>query len=433
MKAVILAAGEGKRLRPITSTRPKPMIPVGGKPLLEHTILSLKSAGIKKILLIVGYKEEYIRNYFGNGSRYNLMIDYITQDQFLGTAHATGFAKDFVEQDSFLLLYGDILVDDSLFIEMIKAFKQRQVEGLISLIQVQNPNEYGIISLDSNQHVFKITEKPSPEEDLGNLANAGIYIFTSQIFQAIDKTQKSVRNEYEFTDSMQILITDLKGKIFGYDIQKIFWSDIGLPWQLLDANKHLLDKLQVKTNGTIEDNVKINGIVSIGKNTVVKSGTYIQGPVSIGENCKIGPNAYIRPYCSIGNFCHIGMSEIKNSIIFSYSAIPHFNYVGDSIICEHVNLGAGTKTSNLRFDDKSVKMNIKGKCIDSKRRKLGCIIGPYSQTGINASIMCGKIIYENSIIGAQTLINNDIPPNTLAYQNQEGNVVYKSNRFTFRE
>jgi len=433
MKAVILAAGEGKRLRPITSTQPKPMISIAGKPLLEHIILSLKSAGIRRILIIVGYKEKNIKNYFGNGSKYNLSIEYITQDQYMGTAHATGYAKDFVGNDSFLLLYGDIFVEESFFPLIINIFERKQVDGLISLIQVENPGEYGIISLDDHQYVFKITEKPSQEENLGNLANAGIYIFTSRIFEAIDRTQKSIRDEYEFTDSMQILINALKGKIIGYEIRDLFWSDIGLPWQLLDANQYLLDKIESANYGAIEDNVSLNGIVYIGKNTIVKSGTYIQGPVYVGENCKIGPNAYIRPYCSIEDSCHIGMSEIKNSIIYSYSAVPHFNYIGDSIICEHVNLGAGTKTSNLRFDNKPVKMNIKGIDIDSKRRKLGSIVGPYCQTGINASIMCGKIIHENSIIGAHTIINKDIPPNTLAYQDQEGKIVFKTNKFTFFE
>jgi UDP-N-acetylglucosamine diphosphorylase/glucosamine-1-phosphate N-acetyltransferase len=430
MKAVVLAAGKGKRLRPITSTRPKPMILIGNKPLLEHTILGLKSAGIKKILLIVGYKEDHIKDYFGNGTKYHLNIEYITQEQHMGTAHATSYAKDFVKNDSFILLYGDILVDKSVFSEIINIYKQKQPQGLISLIRVKNPYEYGIISLDNNNYVTKITEKPSPEKKLGNLANAGIYMFSSQIFQAIAKTEKSIRDEYEFTDSMQILITDLKGKIIGYEIEDKFWSDIGLPWQLLDANQYVLDNLENKNDGLLEKNVSLNGIVSIGKNTVIKSGTYIQGPVFIGENCKIGPNAYLRPYCSIGSSCHIGMSEIKNSMIYSNSAIPHFNYVGDSIICEHVNLGAGTKTSNLRFDNNPIKMNIKGVSFDSKRRKLGCIIGPYSQTGINSSIMCGKIIFENAIIGAHTLINADIPANTIAYQDQDGKLVFRANNFT---
>jgi bifunctional UDP-N-acetylglucosamine pyrophosphorylase/glucosamine-1-phosphate N-acetyltransferase len=430
MKAVILAAGKGKRLRPITSTRPKPMIPLSGKPLLEHNIMNLKSAGITEILLIVGYKQESIKKYFGNGSKYNIRIEYITQEQYMGTANATAYAKNFVKDDSFLLLYGDILVEGDVFKEINNLFKEKNPEGLISLIQVENPSEYGIIALDHNNYVKNIKEKPLPELHLGNLANAGIYVFSSKIFQAIDMTQKSVRNEYEFTDSMKILIEDLKGKIVGYQINEKFWSDIGLPWQILEANKYLLDKIERKTEGKIEENVHVTGKVSIGKDTVVKSGTYIKGPVFIGENCKIGPNSYIRPYTSIGNNCHVGMSEIKNSIIYANSAIPHFNYVGDSIICEHVNLGAGTKISNLRFDKLSIKMTINKNIIDSHRRKLGCILGPYSQTGINSSIMCGCIISENSIIGAHTLINSDVPRNTLVYQDSNGNLVTRINPFT---
>jgi NDP-sugar pyrophosphorylase family protein len=201
MKAVILAAGEGKRLRPITSTRPKPLIPIAGKPLLEHTILGLRAAGIDEVLLIVGYKEQLIKNYFGNGvDKFNIKIDYITQEEYLGTAHACSYAKDFVGEETFLMMYGDILVDPIVFKDVIEKFNSIKAKGLISLIAVNNPQEYGIITLNSNGFVEKITEKPSPELSLGNLANAGVFIFDSLIFKAIEMTEKSVRNEYEFTD-----------------------------------------------------------------------------------------------------------------------------------------------------------------------------------------------------------------------------------------
>ncbi|GAI79058.1 unnamed protein product [marine sediment metagenome] len=140
-------------------------------------------------------------------------------------------------------------------------------------------------------------------------------------------------------------------------------------------------------------------------------------------------NAFIRPYTSVGDNCHIGISEVKNSLIFSKSNVPHFNYVGDSIICENVNLGAGSKTSNLRFDNKNVKVNIEGKLIDSGRRKLGAFIGPNVQTGINASIMCGKKIGENSIIGAHTLVVEDVSPNTLYYHDPFEGIKKKNNPF----
>ncbi len=421
MKAVIIAAGKGKRLSPITSTTPKPMIPIGGKPLLEHSILSLREVGITEILIIVGYRENIIKDYFGDGlNKFNVKIDYISQIEHLGTAHAVGFAKDFVGEDNFLLMYGDLLTDPKVFEEIIISYKKDQTEGLISLFEVSHPQEYGIISLDSAGFVESITEKPSSDLELGNLANAGIFIFNPLIFKAVEKTEPSVRKELEFTDSMRILINDLNGKIKGYVIKDLFWSDIGLPWHLLDANKFLLNNIKQDIKGKVEENVQIVGDVIIGKNTLVRSGSYIIGPCYIGENSLIGPNAFIRPFTSIGDDCHVGMSEIKNSLIFSNTSIPHFNYIGDSIICENVNLGAGTKISNLRFDNDNIKMKINEKLIDSGRRKLGAIIGPNSQTGINSSVMCGKKIGEGSVIGAHTMVNEDIPANTLYYQDKNG-------------
>ncbi len=430
MKAVILAAGKGERLMPITSSRPKPMIPLAGMPLLAHTILGLRDAGIDEILLIVGYKEETFKNYFSDRlDKFNVKIEYVTQEEQLGTGHAVSYAQVFVKNEPFLLMYGDLITDSKVFKEIKEKFNESKPDGIITLVKVKNPLEYGIISLNSDGFVEKITEKPAHELNLGNLANAGIYIFDPLIFEAIEKTEKSIRDEYEFTDSMEILISQLNGRILGYNIKDYFWKDIGLPWQLFDASKFLLDRLEGKILGNVEQNVQIFGNVYIGKNTNVKSGSYIQGPCYIGENTLIGPNAYIRPYSSIGDNCHIGLSEIKNSIIFSNSKIPHFNYVGDSILCENVNLGAGSKTSNLRFDNKSIWVTIKGKRIDSCRRKLGAIIGPNVQTGINASIMCGKIIGENSVIGAHTLVMEDIPPNTLYYYDPFEGIKKKKNSF----
>ncbi len=426
MKAVVIAAGEGKRLRPITFSRPKPLIPIAGKPLLEHTILGLKNSGINEILLVVGYKENLIKEYFGDGkAKFNLRIEYITQEEQLGTAHAFGHARNFANNESILFMYGDLLIEPKVYQEMVQKFNENKVEGIILLMEVKNPEEFGIISLNSNGFVEKIVEKPSPEMNIGNLANAGVFIFDSKIFQAIEKTEKSIRGEFEFTDSMEILINQFKGNIAGYIIKDYFWSDIGLPWQFLDTNNYLLDKINKKILGLIEENVQILGKVYIGKGTKVRSGSYIQGPCYIGNNNLIGPNSFIRPYTFIANDCYIGMSEIKNSIILSNTAIPHFNYVGDSIICQDVNLGSGTMVANLRFDDKNIKVTIKEQLVDSRRKKLGTIIGPNVKTGINVSIMPGKIIGENSKIGAHTIVNEDIPPNTLYYHDPKKGIIKK--------
>jgi bifunctional UDP-N-acetylglucosamine pyrophosphorylase/glucosamine-1-phosphate N-acetyltransferase len=427
MKAVILTAGEGKRLRPITTSRPKPMIPIIGKPLLEHTVIGLREAGIDHLILIVGYKEETIRNHFDKFSKeFNLKIEYVTQKEFLGTAHALSQVKHTIRDESFLILNGDIFVDTGIFKQIVQEYEKHSSEGYIALFKVNNPENFGVISLNSNGFVEKITEKPSPRLKLGNLANAGIYIFNTLIFKAIEKTKKSIRNEYEITDSIGILIKEFGVKIKGFLIEG-YWNDIGLPWQIFEANHYILNKLESTNLGILEENVKISGNVHIGKNSLIKSGSYLQGPCYIGDNCRIGPNAYIRPYSSINDGCYIGMSEINNSIILSNSTISSSNFVGDSIICENVNLGAGTKISNLPFDNKTVKMNINGVKIDSGLRKLGAIIGPKSQTGINTRIMSGKIIGNNSIIGAHTIVNENVPPNIVYYQESGGEILKKPN------
>jgi len=305
---------------------------------------------------------------------------------------------------------------------VLQKFNQSKKEGLISLIEVGNPQDYGIISLNSNGFVEKITEKPAPELNMGNLANAGIYIFEPLIFEAIEKTEKSMRDEYEFTDSMDILINQLGGNIVGYTIKDKFWSDIGLPWQLLEANKYLLEQLKGKILANTEKNVSISGNVFAGKGTIIHSGSNIQGPCYVGENNIIGPNAFIRPYTSIGNNCHIGKSEVKNSIILSNTKLLNLSFIEDSIICENVNLGAETKIANLGLDEKTVKMNIKGQLIDSGTKKLGAIIGPNVKTGNNVSIMRGKKIDQNSRIGDHTIVMEDVKPNVNYYQDPNGNI-----------
>jgi bifunctional UDP-N-acetylglucosamine pyrophosphorylase/glucosamine-1-phosphate N-acetyltransferase len=238
------------------------------------------------------------------------------------------------------------------------------------------------------------------------MANAGLYLFTPDIFRAISQTVRSPRGEYEITDSLQLLLEA------GHDIsaQEIkYWLDLSYPWDLLPANESLLAKLEPQNLGEVEENVVLKGAVSIGKNTVVRSGAYIIGPVIIGEDCEIGPNCYLRPHTSIGDGCHIGAAvEVKNSIIMKGSKLPHHNYVGDSVIGEQCNLGAGTKIANLRLDKKEIQ--VAG--IDTGRRKLGAIIGDRVETGINASINVGCLIGNNAFIGPGAVVSGVVLPNS---------------------
>lgn len=390
MKAVILAAGEGTRMRPLTQNRPKVMLPIANKPILEHVMLAVKNAGINDFVFVVGYHSETVRDYFGVGSKWDVHIDYIEQKGQLGTAHAIELAKDFVNE-RFLVLNGDVLVESSYLQKLMK----RKEVAVLAAKKVENPQEFGIIITRGNK-VSKIIEKPKSPSS--NLANAGVYVFGKEIFDVIKRTKKSIRGEYEITESVQILIDD--GGAVGYEIYEgKLLLDVGRPWDMLTANELLLTKMKKDIQGTIEPYATIKGEVTIGKKTIVRNGAYIIGPIIIGENCDIGPNCFIRPSTSIGDNVRIGNAvEVKNSIIMNGTHIGHHSYVGDSVIGHNCNFGAGTKVANLRFDEKTIKIMIKGKLVDSGRKKLGVIMGDNVRTGINSMLNTGATIEANSVV-----------------------------------
>jgi len=398
MKCVILAAGEGNRMHPLTYTRPKVMLPIAGKPILEWNLLNARAAGLKEFIFVVSYKSEMVREYFGDGKPWNVKINYVNQGKAMGTAHAIGTVEPFVSDC--IVLCGDTIFGTN-------DIKQIAKKGTkIGLVKIDNPTEYGIVEL-KGKHVVKIYEKM--DHPLSNVINAGIYHFNKYIFDFIQKTEKSPRGEFEITDSINMLVS--KEPMEGVFLKE--WRDVVYPWHLLDANEELLKKLKTKIQGTVEKNVTVKGIVMVGKGTVIRSGTYIEGPVSIGCDSKIGPNCYIRPYTTIGNNCHVGNAcEVKNSIVMDHSNVPHLNYVGDSIIGQNCNLGAGTTVANLRLDKNNIIVTLNGKNIDSKRRKLGMVMGDNVQTGINSIINVGTMIGNNVFIGLGAMAKGEIKPDT---------------------
>lgn len=384
MKAVISAAGEGNRMRPLTYTRPKVMLPISNKPLLEHLLIEAREAGIREFIFIVGYCDEQVRGYFSDGKRWGVNIIYRKQSKQLGTADAIQMIEDLTD-GNFLALNGDIIVNR----EDIKRLANNG-SNIMSIVNVEDTSGLGTVEIDGDK-IVRIHEKM--ENPPTRMVNAGLYLFTPDIFDAISNTSKSPRGEYEITDSLQLMIDNGQG-ISYQNIDR--WLNLSFPWDLLTANESLLTVIESQISGKIEDNVAIKGPVQVGENTVIRSGSYIVGPVIIGQDCDIGPNCYIRPYTSIGDGCHIGNAvEVKNCIIMNGSKLPHHNYAGDSIIGEDCNFGAGTKIANLRLD----KKNIHAAGIDTRRRKLGAIIGDRVETGINASINIGSMIGNDTLIG----------------------------------
>ena len=422
MKAIILTAGEGTRMRPLTVTKPKTMLQVGGKPILQYNVESLRDAGIKDITMVVGYREEVIKDHFKDGSDHGVNINYVTQEERLGTAHAIGSTRDTVS-GNFIILNGDIIVDPVLIEDLIEKYQSKNARSVLVLTEVDDPSSFGVVEIDGDK-ITNIIEKPAPGEAPSNLINAGIYLFDEHIFQAIELTGKSTRGEYEITDSLQIQM-DKGEKVLGLRSRNN-WIDIGRPWELLDVNEHFLKDLKTDIQGEVEIGATIHGPVFVGRNSIVRSGSYIMGPVYIGEDCDIGPNTFLRKFTCIGNNVNVGNAvEIKNSIIMDDTNVNHLTYIGDSIIGSNCNIAAGTNIANLRFDNGNVKISVKGDKIDSGRRKMGVVFGDGVKTGINSSFNPGVKVGVNSRIGAGAIISRDIESNKVIIPRQEHDIFDK--------
>ena len=409
MKAIILSAGEGSRMRPLTLTKPKTMLPVAGKPIIQYNIESLRNNGITDILLIVRYKEEMVRNYFGDGRDFGVNITYKTQKDFLGTANAISYGEDFIDE-SIIVLNGDIILDDEIIGEIIEKYNEEKPDTLMVLTEVEDPSAFGVVEIE-NGYIKNIVEKPKKEEAPSNLVNAGIYIFNKDIFDKINRTEISERGEYEITDSVSLQIEEGK-EVKGYKTSKD-WIDVGRPWELIEVNESLIGDLKTEIKGIVEGGAFIHGNVHLDEGSIIRAGVYIEGLGYIGKNCDIGPNSYIRGNSYFGDNVHVGNAvEIKNSIIMENTNVSHLSYVGDSVIGSNCNIAAGTNIANLRFDNATIKTKIKDKKIDSGRRKLGAIIGDSVKTGINSSFSPGVKVGFNSTIGSGVLLYDDVPSDT---------------------
>jgi len=414
---VILAAGEGVRLLPITSTRPKHLIDVGGKPILKHCLNALKLVGVTETLLVVHYMADSIRQCIGDGASSGMKIEYVEQKAVVGTGNAVTTAEPFMKED-FLLVYGDLLFSSGAVKKVVELHSKEKPAVTMAVVPVDRPEDYGIVELDDEKRVKSLIEKPTREKAPCNLANAGIYAFSTEIFGKAKEIAPSGRGEWEVTDAISRLI-DEKKSVLSASLSHGEWVDIGKPWDLLEANCWALERMNHSVEGTIENGANLVGPVTVAETARIRSGAYIEGPAFIGDESDIGPNCYIRPHTSIGRKVHVGNAcEIKNSIIMNGTHVGHLAYVGDSILCEKCNLGAGTITANYRFDAGNVKMMVKDKLVDSQRTKLGAVLGDGVKSGVNALFMPGVKVGINSWVGANVIVERDLPADTVALLKQ---------------
>lgn len=313
MKGLILSGGKGTRLRPITYTQAKQLIPVANKSILFYGIELLRDAGITEIGIIVGETAHQVRKAVGDGSKFGIKVTYIQQDEPLGLAHAVLTAEPFIKQDPFVMFLGDNLIKEPLG-RFVRDFEESGVNSLIMLTPVENPSDFGVAEIEGD-HVARLVEKP--KEPKSNLALVGIYFFDSNIFDMARSLKPSRRGELEITDAIQMLID--KGFKVKSHIIKGWWKDTGKLEDLIEANRMILEDLHSSNEGLVSEDSVIQGRVKIDPGALIKS-SIIRGPSIIGAHAHI-ENSYIGPFTSVACDSRIVNSQIEYSIIMDNAKI----------------------------------------------------------------------------------------------------------------
>ena len=332
MKGVILHGGHGTRLRPLTHTGPKQLLPIANKPMSQFCLEAISETGITDIAIVIGgVGSNKVREYYGNGEKFGVKITYIEQDEPRGIAHAIRLCKEFVNNEKFLVFLGDNIIQKSIT-NFVKNFKNSDFDATILLCEVDNPSRFGIADVENNK-ILKITEKP--KEPTSNLAVTGIYLLTPKIFQIIDDLKPSWRNEFEITDALDNLLKQNNNISF----EKItdYWKDTGTPIDIINANAQVLEHI------CNENNI-------IDKSTNIELDNCVIKPSIIGKNCKIGKGAKIGPNASIGNNTTISSNvSIENSIIMSNCIIDGGLNIRDSIISANCDLHGNDKDKTRKI------------------------------------------------------------------------------------
>jgi glucose-1-phosphate thymidylyltransferase len=328
MKGIILHGGHGTRLRPLTHTGPKQLIPIANKPMSQYVLEDLRDSGISEISIIVGdVLPEKVKSHYGTGEEFGVRISYIHQDKPGGIAHAISLAEEFVGTDPFIVYLGDNLLKGKIT-QFVEEFKSSDYDAMTLLCEVENPRQFGVAQFGESGKLVKLIEKP--EKPPSNYALTGIYFLRPSIFSTISSLKPSWRDELEITEALQGLLDT--GRKVGYRFVTGWWKDTGTVDDILEANRLVLDDLKKTSKGVAEARSSIQGRVSTGSGSIVKRGALIRGPSIIGENSEIYSGVYIGPYTSIGNNVKIRKGEIENSIIMDDCQVEVEARITDSLI-----------------------------------------------------------------------------------------------------
>lgn len=402
--AVVLAAGEGTRLRPFTTTEPKAMIPVGNRPILEHGLRALRDASVREVVLVVGYKHERVREAMGDGRRLGLRIRYVTQNPQLGTAHALLQAKGKVKGE-FLVANGDNLFGPDAVRTLLTL---RGADAAMLAVPEARTRGYGVVLLDGSR-VRRIVEKP--KERVGHLVNTGLYLLSDDIFDELRKTPLSERGQYELTATLQQMVergADVRAKP-----SRVLWADAAYPWDLLSVNAMALDRslgpapprgkrVASPASAEVEPGAHLKGPVSLGRGTRVRAGSYLLGPVSIGAHCDVGPNAVLLPSTSVGDGVTIApFAYVRNSILMKDVRVGPHSHIENSILGHNAHVGAG-----VHLESRRIPVSTEEGPSDAE---LGGLVGEGAALGDRTLVSAGRVLGVRCRVGPGAAVREDVP------------------------
>ncbi|MGY5872380.1 MAG: NDP-sugar synthase [Candidatus Thorarchaeota archaeon] len=411
MKALVLTAGEGQRLRPLTTNRSKSMLMIAGRPVLQYIIDSLVENGIRDIILVVGHGREELIDHFQMGGDQGVRMRYVIQHKQEGAENAILTARDELEgEDEFLLVNGDVLVEP----EMVKRTltNHETIGGDVTMLVtlVSNPEQFGTVKIGPNGVVEKLVEKGGPDRYVSNYAVAGVSVFNKETLTLLEKHGKMEKAFEEMISS---------GRQLSAAVWEKEWAEFTYPWDIHAANRIVMDR-QLRGKGSfiaesadVHPSVVIEGSVHIDEGSIIRPNTTLRGPLYIGKQVYIGNNSLIRDYCSLCDGVRIGYSvEMRNTMVFERVNVGRMTFLADSIIGADTCIEAGAQLWNWRPGTTPLYLTTESETVEVPSRKFGAIIGDNVVIGVNTSIYPATRIGENSVISAGCVVNEDIPPNS---------------------
>lgn len=405
-----MAGGRGSDLNPLTMNKPKHLLPILGKPIIVRIIEALKDIGFKEIYIVIYYFGDMIIEKLGDGSKYNVKLNYIDQGNMNGTAVAIEKIEKYVENEEILVVHGDITISKDILEKMIEKYEELKVDAMVLGVKT-SPEKLDLVTqpqiiVDKENFLIKTTRKAILDVK-PLLINAGVYIFNQKIFDAIKKTPPSIKGKRIITDSLEIL--SKTGRVYIYVDEGKWWYNLNYPWDLLDSNKYFLEKIRTEIKGVVKPGSRIIGSVIMLEESIVESGATIIGPCFIGKNTTIGANSVIGPNAVIGDNVGIGpLNYISGSLVMDDVLISSHCTVFESIIGDSSYIESGVMIPSISITDKTIKVTINKRRIDTGRKRLGAIISSNVKIGANTSIEPGIMIGPEKIVKPNSRVSKNI-------------------------